>query len=1184
MKLYRCFLACVLAALTANAVEMQSLSTDWCKITSPVSVKVGEKFECALELIGNVDGALKLQPDLHHLKKDGTFAGMYAWGGQARDIGTTSQFTFKFKAVAKEDLGAIILNVFLSPDGNWAHRVKNATGSKITVIDTGAPVATYKKSWISIGSPAPRDNWTEGDDWIVPVEYYLAPEDNDSEGTKLQLMVLGPWVDNPDGQYTTKRSHQGYRGVGGMITAEVGKKTIHEFHMKIPKPHGGDGKVGDNLQFMVQFRGFPWHVRASGPWFTRKDGYFELKSAVPGNLFTYDEPVVMQAVLKPAATGTHELRYTVWDTTGAEVAQGSVNTAGTTVPIKLKLQQRGTFVIEATVAGWETRTTTFARIPNVLAITQNARTRFGMTHVVGPESDARADALMKISRRLGLTTCRAWLKWSSVEPAPDEFRGLDEWEKGLALARKNGIDAWLCLDAPPVWAVDAPAKTFSYAAFPFRDKQLRQAVTMLGTRFKGKILGWEWLNEIIPGSISSDPVADYLRFCQVASAAAKAADPNVITTLAGGLWPRSFRQSLLTAGIASAIDVLPVHYSDAAGVLEAKRDLAAVGASRVTVWDNETAAGLSTWHMPLRAAIQNRSQSEWVLTRWTDELMAGCEKIVYFGGEGDPCGNWSYLWDDLTPRPLATTLAVFTSKMSGAKPVGMFKLGRGAQFHLFEKPDGTALLVAGGTADETVTLPTGARSVTLTDHQGNEQMVTGNAIPVSPARHFIEGGDLEVLKAQVVAEVPAQVQILTGHPGECRVRLRNVYAHELTGTLQGNVPFKLSPGQATLVRLEISAETKSIRVRFDADRLPVVEKPFAVNVVTPDMLGNLITNGDFEQPGGWSAHGGRRVPFDGPDLGHGGFVWKFENTSGKYASIAQSRSAPGGRNYLYTAWIKTQDMPAGSNINFDLADGTRKSLYDVHVFRSALTQKDWEVITAVITAPDNLKTISVAPVVNGAGWALLDNLRLTPYEGTDFAAECYKARGPIKIDANLDHWLKRSPIPLIGRNQLHAAKAGYTWSPQKFSGVAYLQYDDNNLYLAIEAFGDPRITLALHPANRLPGQDAKAFAYYISSEKPGGGSGEFTLMRPADRSGGLSTGQLARDSSIYELAIRRAGGKTCYELRMPFSELGGIRPALGTKVGCSIQLDDGDDAALNWGGGLRPVWRPEEFGVVTFVE
>jgi len=71
-------------------------------------------------------------------------------------------------------------------------------------------------------------------------------------------------------------------------------------------------------------------------------------------------------------------------------------------------------------------------------------------------------------------------------------------------------------------------------------------------------------------------------------------------------------------------------------------------------------------------------------------------------------------------------------------------------------------------------------------------------------------------------------------------------------------------------------------------------------------------------------------------------------------------------------------------------------------------------------------------------------------------------------------------------------------------------------------------------------------------------------------------------------AIRREGAFTTYELRLPFTELGGLRPAVGGKMGLSIQVNDNDGkglaARMNWGGGISPSWRPGGFGVVTFTE
>ena len=81
---------------------------------------------------------------------------------------------------------------------------------------------------------------------------------------------------------------------------------------------------------------------------------------------------------------------------------------------------------------------------------------------------------------------------------------------------------------------------------------------------------------------------------------------------------------------------------------------------------------------------------------------------------------------------------------------------------------------------------------------------------------------------------------------------------------------------------------------------------------------------------------------------------------------------------------------------------------------------------------------------------------------------------------------------------------------------------------------------------------------------------------------------MAKDSSVYDVAVRRGNGVTTYELRMPLAELGGIVPAVGTKFAFSLQLNDNDGkgkaAHMNWGGGISPAWNPGKFGVVTLVK
>ena len=111
----------------------------------------------------------------------------------------------------------------------------------------------------------------------------------------------------------------------------------------------------------------------------------------------------------------------------------------------------------------------------------------------------------------------------------------------------------------------------------------------------------------------------------------------------------------------------------------------------------------------------------------------------------------------------------------------------------------------------------------------------------------------------------------------------------------------------------------------------------------------------------------------------------------------------------------------------------------------------------------------------------------------------------------------------------------YAWTPQNLSGVAYLRWDAKNLYVAVDVLDDIH-----HPGRRRrfgdrrrqpdPGlrsdeplagsRQQSRCAYYVSSQKPAGGSGQYTLWRPRLHAGGRPSGHLARDSSVYELIVK----------------------------------------------------------------
>ena len=417
---------------------------------------------------------------------------------------------------------------------------------------------------------------------------------------------------------------------------------------------------------------------------------------------------------------------------------------------------------------------------------------------------------------------------------------LDAWDGFFDVAMANHIQTVVTIyDPGPAWVMPK-GRYVGYQMFPCDLDAFRDLVTTVSKRYDGRFWGWEWLNEITPGG-TPDFVNDYVQLCRTGVETARAVDPKLGSVLAGGLWPRNYRLDVLNAGAGRYIDALPIHYGNGNGILEAREDLDAYGQPRAAVWENESSAFVIQWDRPGLELVTEPVKSKWVMTRWTDELAAGCEKLFYFGGEGDAIGNSDYLLSDLSPLPVAATLAVFSAKTFYAAPVGIFSSpDNGARFHLFNR-DGQALLVADtSTAAGRTSLNVGAASVRITDYQGNETPLPTSqgvvSLPHSDMPVFIEGADLDVLKTNLVpaivtatsggpvdlSEATPQVTLLQGKPGTISVRLHNLYAvHRLTGTLSLDMPAdwaapaasRFRPGARPSARFSLSRSWCLLRLR-----------------------------------------------------------------------------------------------------------------------------------------------------------------------------------------------------------------------------------------------------------------------------------------------------------------------------------------------------------------------------------
>ena len=85
-------------------------------------------------------------------------------------------------------------------------------------------------------------------------------------------------------------------------------------------------------------------------------------------------------------------------------------------------------------------------------------------------------------------------------------------------------------------------------------------------------------------------------------------------------------------------------------------------------------------------------------------------------------------------------------------------------------------------------------------------------------------------------------------------------------------------------------------------------------------------------------------------------------------------------------------MGTGSNMTQILSDGTKINLYDVQVISCGSNNPYWQLFTCRKQMPLDTQSVSFTPLAKGAGWAMWDNIRVTIYEGTDYAAEAYRIK------------------------------------------------------------------------------------------------------------------------------------------------------------------------------------------------
>ncbi len=1230
---------------------------DFLKVETPDTVTPGAGFQVKVTLKKDLAEGENVSVAMHRFKQGGGWLDTGEWRPpQTMKKGETKTYTFTAKW--KENLHHYGPLVFIAPNGtwnkathklfcgeiHWAMSAEDAARQKAAEEAAAArrkppEGITYKKSWLvprgcfKPGTDEPMKEVHEGESFEIVADYYLDPSEYWNDKCHVVAFPCGPWIDNPDGVHEKGRHHVGYSGLGWSFKPVTPGQGTVRFKQTIKKVYRYN-----SLFFHVRFRGgddkdFPWTKTCGAPRIVRPVHGLDIVAPTAGGLFVAgrDRPVVDLIAGPDAEAGAEvTIRILGLDADGkieeVGLAKAAMPAPGATAKVDLSDAiggRLGVFLAEGR-CGEKSVDAFLGVIPDVDKALGGKRAPFGAT-------DLHTDLECETAAKLGFSVNRMFVGWGGLVPKRGEYH-FDWLATMMDRQEKHGIKPWLMLTGAPEWILPPEIHSPGFEPYPFDEAGWRESIRAIAQRFGKRVYGIEWLNEIVPGSKSANPVADYGRFCAIGAEELRKVNPEAKSILAGGLWPRNFRLDLLGAGIGKSVDILPIHYGEYEGAAEAIADAASGGVAEV--WNDESASGLSVWGMEGREALERSFyQSQYVLRAWPAQLVAGVKGIIYFGGEANPAGNWKYLLDDHTPRPVAATLAVLSAKLGDARPVGIFRAEPGVRVAVFEKKSHAALAVVFAETDGPaveVSLPANAGStVVRTDHQGNEKALRADGVltvkagampviyeglPLGPlairCALSIEGQGTLAAKPSVSFVRGAEPQLHAAVCNPIGVPVKGNIAFEIGGKAIGSKTFELARGESAHLSFDVPAEAvpegtaegvaNISWIAGVSSRADFATRPFTASTIDPATLGNLLVNGGFES-GTESWHGGGRVvALPGGRPGEEGHALSLDHDKGYVQCLQRIQNPTPGRQLVYTAWMRTDNMYAGSNVSLYKEGGGARDLYIPHVFCAPKdTHGAWNLMVKVINTGIAEKTVQFQPVARGEnGTALYDNIRVVVRDGSDWAAEAHGAAKPKTIDGNLADWDFSDPLPLLCANQI-ASEGGYEWTPENLSGIAQLTWDKEALYIAARVRDDVHaaqtgdktllgdaLQIGLHPANRVPGTEGAAIEWQVSAANPGGGSGKHTVYRPAAHAAGLASGQLAKDSSVYEVAVRRDGQDTCYEIRIPWADAGGVRPQPGTRLGLSLRLTDADNGAARgaaaWGRGLDP-WAPTSFGSLVLV-
>jgi polysaccharide biosynthesis protein PslG len=224
--------------------------------------------------------------------------------------------------------------------------------------------------------------------------------------------------------------------------------------------------------------------------------------------------------------------------------------------------------------------------------------------------EARRD--FRLLADAGASVLRVSIGWDGVEPEKDRYE-LAFWDDFVALADELGIVLIPYIAYTPRWNSDGGPDDYWKA--PPRDlNEFAEIVTLLATRYRGRIRSWELWNEPDNRDYWLGSATQYAELVRAGAAAVHTVDPRISVVsggLAGGV--DFFRELFAQPGMARVIDVVNLHsyyetwnpnpLESIPGYVDAIGDIIAERGGRQALWMAEV--GYSNF-LPVNAASPAR--------------------------------------------------------------------------------------------------------------------------------------------------------------------------------------------------------------------------------------------------------------------------------------------------------------------------------------------------------------------------------------------------------------------------------------------------------------------------------------------------------------------------------------------------------------------------------------------------